>query len=53
VELMAAGLIVVAHNSGGPKMDIIPHASGEESRANGTLNIVVSVLIFIFVAVAR
>ena len=23
VEMMAAGLIVVAHNSGGPKMDII------------------------------
>ena len=38
VELMAAGLIVVAHNSGGPRMDIIPHASGDASRANGMLN---------------
>lgn len=37
VELMAAGLIVVAHNSGGPKMDIIPHASGDASLANGML----------------
>lgn len=25
VELMAAGLITIAHNSGGPKMDIISH----------------------------
>ena len=25
VELMAGGVIVVAHNSGGPKMDIIEH----------------------------
>jgi alpha-1,2-mannosyltransferase len=31
VEMMAAGLIVVAHNSGGPKSDIVvplPNASG-------------------------
>ena len=29
VEMMAAGLVVVAHNSGGPKLDIIK-TSGEE-----------------------
>ena len=29
VEMMAAGMIVVAHNSGGPKSDIVsPHQSG-------------------------
>jgi alpha-1,2-mannosyltransferase len=29
VEMMASGLIVVAHNSGGPKSDIVaPHESG-------------------------
>ena len=26
VEMLAAGLVVVAHRSGGPKMDIIQHA---------------------------
>ncbi|RWS12759.1 GDP-Man:Man(3)GlcNAc(2)-PP-Dol alpha-1:2-mannosyltransferase-like isoform X2 [Dinothrombium tinctorium] len=26
VELMAAGLVVVAHNSGGPKLDVIKHS---------------------------
>eukprot|EP00008_Paramoeba_atlantica_P001349 CAMPEP_0201501614 /NCGR_PEP_ID=MMETSP0151_2-20130828/83682_1 /ASSEMBLY_ACC=CAM_ASM_000257 /TAXON_ID=200890 /ORGANISM="Paramoeba atlantica, Strain 621/1 / CCAP 1560/9" /LENGTH=60 /DNA_ID=CAMNT_0047895131 /DNA_START=1046 /DNA_END=1225 /DNA_ORIENTATION=+ len=28
VEFMAAGLIPVAHNSGGPKMDIVIHDTG-------------------------
>jgi alpha-1,2-mannosyltransferase len=29
VEMMAAGVIVVAHNSGGPKLDIVtPHQTG-------------------------
>lgn len=27
VELMAGGVIVIAHNSGGPRMDIIKHGS--------------------------
>jgi alpha-1,2-mannosyltransferase len=35
VEMMAAGLVVVAHNSGGPKLDIIGHPSGDASLANG------------------
>ena len=38
VEMMAAGLIVVAHNSGGPKMDIIPHPSGSRSLICGKYN---------------
>lgn len=35
VEMMAAGLIVVAHNSGGPKMDIVPHPGGNAALASG------------------
>jgi alpha-1,2-mannosyltransferase len=31
VEMMAAGLIVVAHNSGGPKMDILRDLAQEDS----------------------
>jgi alpha-1,2-mannosyltransferase len=37
VEMMAAGLVVVAHNSGGPRLDIIGHASGDAALANGTM----------------
>lgn len=37
VELMAAGLVVVAHNSGGPKLDIIPDPSGDADKMNGAL----------------
>ena len=29
VEMMAAGLVVVAHNSGGPKLDIIPQQGSD------------------------
>ena len=39
VEMMAAGLVVVAHNSGGPRMDIV-HADTVPStnpNATGTL----------------
>jgi alpha-1,2-mannosyltransferase len=32
VEMMAAGVILVAHNSAGPKADIIKHASSEQER---------------------
>lgn len=28
VEMLAAGLLVIAHNSGGPAMDIIPSTTG-------------------------
>jgi alpha-1,2-mannosyltransferase len=35
VEMMAAGLVVIAHNSGGPKLDIIPHEGGTADLANG------------------
>jgi alpha-1,2-mannosyltransferase len=31
VEMMAAGLIVVAHNSGGPKSDIVVPYQGRET----------------------
>lgn len=31
VECMAAGLIVVAHNSGGPRMDIIETSEGSRN----------------------
>lgn len=46
VELMAGGVIVVAHNSGGPRMDIIKHgstgflASSAEEYANQLMEIV-------------
>jgi glycosyltransferase involved in cell wall biosynthesis len=35
VEMMAAGLIVVAHNSGGPRLDIVPDSEGNADLANG------------------
>jgi glycosyltransferase involved in cell wall biosynthesis len=35
VEMMAAGLIVVAHNSGGPRLDIVPNSAGNADLANG------------------
>jgi hypothetical protein len=35
VEMMAAGLIVVAHNSGGPRLDIVPDSAGNADLANG------------------
>lgn len=42
VEMMAAGLIVIAHNSGGPMMDIVvPYESGRTGDLqieNATLN---------------
>ena len=31
VELMASGVIVVAHNSGGPKMDIVKEHNGQRT----------------------
>lgn len=34
VELMAAGLVVIAHNSGGPKLDIIPDTDGKLNGIN-------------------
>lgn len=34
VELMAAGLVVIAHNSGGPKLDIIPDPAGVMNGTN-------------------
>jgi len=46
VEMMAAGLITVAHNSGGPKMDIVNQgetgclAYDQEEYVNTLLNIV-------------
>jgi alpha-1,2-mannosyltransferase len=37
VEMMAAGLVVIAHNSGGPKMDIIlRNAMLENCKATGS-----------------
>ena len=39
VEMMAAGLIVIAHNSGGPKSDIVvpyPHIRQDNSSARTT-----------------
>ena len=34
VEMMAAGLIVIANNSGGPKSDIVVPFNDEQQRAN-------------------
>lgn len=31
VELMASGVIVVAHNTGGPRMDIVTPIDGQET----------------------
>jgi len=33
VEMMAAGIIVIAHNSAGPKQDIIGPAAGKDLNA--------------------
>ena len=35
VEMMAAGLVVVAHNSGGPRMDIITSSEHATRATNG------------------
>ena len=39
VEMMAAGLIVIAHNSGGPKSDIVvpyPHCRNDDTSVAST-----------------
>ena len=38
VEMMAAGAILVAHNSAGPKVDIIKHAGTESERCGYLAN---------------
>lgn len=39
VEMMAAGLIVIAHNSGGPQSDIVvPIIEGTTTTTSGTTN---------------
>jgi alpha-1,2-mannosyltransferase len=47
VEMMAAGLVVIAHNSGGPKLDIIPHEGGIADLANGRCMYLIYVLFFV------